>query len=264
MPSFRDQIGNTIFLEKTPERIISLVPSQTELLVDLGLENELVGITKFCIHPEYIFRSKPRVGGTKNINFDKIRELKPDFIIANKEENQKEQIEELSKEFPVWVSDIYDLNDSFEMMESIGKITEKEDKADTIIKKIKEQKRLFESNIKRLSTKTVAYIIWREPYMLAGRNTFVNKMLENCHLTNIIEEPNSRYPEMTKDELRELNPDLLFLSSEPFPFKEKHIQELSNVIPKERIVLVDGEMFSWYGSRLMKAFTYFTSLKNRL
>src|SRR5689334_18071707 len=125
MPSFTDQIGRTISLNKTPRRIISLVPSQTELLYDLGLSDEVVGITKFCVHPEEWFRNKPRVGGTKQLNMDIIHHLQPDLVIANKEENVREQVEELASHYPVWVSDINNPDDAYWMMKELGSITGK-------------------------------------------------------------------------------------------------------------------------------------------
>jgi ABC-type Fe3+-hydroxamate transport system substrate-binding protein len=117
MSIYTDQLGRSIQLAAVPSRIISLVPSQTELLYSLGLDQQVVGITKFCVHPNTWFREKTRVGGTKTIKMDVIQQLQPDLIIANKEENVKEQIEELARHYPVWTSDINDLSDAFDMME---------------------------------------------------------------------------------------------------------------------------------------------------
>src|SRR6185503_8492334 len=132
MAVFTDQLGRTISLENPPRRIISLVPSQTELLHDLGLEEEVVGITKFCIHPTDWFRHKTRVGGTKDIRSDVILNLQPDLIIANKEENQSQQIEELSPHFPVWISDISTLSDALEMIRALGDLTDRSPQADSL------------------------------------------------------------------------------------------------------------------------------------
>src|SRR5690554_6144585 len=118
----KDQLGNTIHLEKEPMRIISLVPSQTELLYHLGLGDRVIGITKFCIHPDEWFRTKERIGGTKDVNIEKVAQLSPDLIIGNKEENTKQDIEALRKIAPVWVTDIYDLSDSVEMITQISEI----------------------------------------------------------------------------------------------------------------------------------------------
>ena len=136
MKTFTDQLNRRIKINFPPKRIVSLVPSQTELLVDLGLENELVGITRFCIHPKNIFDTKTKVGGTKNYNLDKIRALKPDLIIANKEENDKESLETLAKEFPVWISDIKNLEEANTMILEVGKLCAKENEAIKIVTKI--------------------------------------------------------------------------------------------------------------------------------
>lgn len=261
---FTDQIGNEISLERNPSKIISLVPSQTELLSDLGLDEEIIGITKYCVHPKEWQETKTEVGGTKKLNLEKIKELKPDLIIGNKEENEKKQIEELQKHFSVWISDIKNLEDALKMIEEIGKITSREKKSLEIQNNIREQFSHFKlstSNIKRL-TSNVLYLIWRKPYISAGKETFINHMLEICGLKNIISK--SRYPEISMEEIKSLNPELIFLSSEPYPFREKHIAELQSLCPKAKVVLVDGEMFSWYGSRLLYAPSYFERLLKNL
>src|SRR4051812_11307667 len=122
MTRFTDQMGNAVELEGPPSRIVSLVPSQTELLFYLGLDKEVAGITKFCIHPAEMFHSKPRVGGTKKYDFEKIRQLAPDLIIGNKEENEQKQVEELQKLYPVWMSDIRNLADALQMIRSVGEL----------------------------------------------------------------------------------------------------------------------------------------------
>ena len=138
MPVFIDQTGRSISLADTPQRIISLVPSQTELLFDLGLDKEVTGITKFCIHPKEWLRTKTRVGGTKQLKMDIIHQLQPDLIIANKEENVKEQIEELQQHYPVWISDVNNLNHAHEMIQQIGSITNKQQQANKINSNIRE------------------------------------------------------------------------------------------------------------------------------
>src|SRR5690606_6735162 len=122
MKSYTDQIGTTITLHKIPERIVSIVPSQTELLFDLGLEEKIVGITKFCVHPYHFKATKTLVGGTKKVHYEKIRLLNPDIIIANKEENTQEIVEELQKIAPVWTSDIKTLDDNKAMISEFGKM----------------------------------------------------------------------------------------------------------------------------------------------
>lgn len=248
-----DQIGRTVQIPRSPQRIISLVPSQTELLFNLGLGERVVGITKFCVHPEEWFRTKTRVGGTKKLHLDVIRELNPDLIIANKEENNREDIEALEKDFSVWVSDVNDLDSAFDMIRSVAEITDSD-----VSQLLREIEAGF-ADLKPLNlSKRVLYLIWKNPYMAAGSDTFITDMLQRCGFENVVFE--TRYPELTEQQMIDLNPEVILLSSEPFPFKEKHIKELLELLPNAAIKLVDGEMFSWYGSRLKHAPTYFNSL----
>ncbi|MDB5091017.1 MAG: cobalamin-binding protein [Mucilaginibacter sp.] len=259
MPVFYDQLNREVNLPSVPERIISVVPSQTELLFYLGLNDEVIGITKFCIHPTDKFKSTIKIGGTKQLDVAKIKALQPDLIIANKEENERSQLEELMKYFPVWISDISDLDGALEMIAGVGALVGKHKEAlalnNNISLKFKELK-LVQLNLR------VAYFIWRKPYMVAGKNTFIDDMLQKCGLVNAFEM--ERYPEIDASLLRETNPGVILLSSEPYPFKEKHITELKAIVPNAVIKLVDGEMFSWYGSRLLDAPAYFNTLISEL
>ncbi len=243
-----------------PQRIVSLVPSQTELLYDLGLDERVVGITKFCIHPEEWFRTKTRVGGTKDIKREIIDQLKPDLIIANKEENVKEQVEELAKDYPVWVTDVNDLESALQMIMDVFSLTRKT-QAGQIIHSIKLGFIDLQNTLQKIQTRKLktAYLIWRNPYMTVGGDTFIHDMLDRCGLNNIFHNK-KRYPSITVEELKDAGCELLLLSSEPYPFKQKHIDELQEQLPGCKIMLVDGEMFSWYGSRLMKAPKYFQEL----
>lgn len=253
-------LQKTSLLTYLPKRIISLVPSQTELLADLGLQAETVGITKFCVHPNSWFKTKTRVGGTKTINFETIAQLQPDLIIANKEENVKEQIEQLALKYPVWLTDVNNLKEALEMITDIGILIGKESMAFSIINQIK--KAFGTLPIVEQPIKT-AYLIWQKPYMTIGGDTFINDMLLKCGFENVFADK-TRYPEINITELQAANCQLLLLSSEPYPFKQKHLDELKMHLPKTKIILVDGEFFSWYGSRLLKAPEYFIKLINRV
>jgi len=260
MSLYIDQLGRKIELKQIPQKIISLVPSQTELLYHLGLDEEVRGITKFCVHPEHWFKSKTRIGGTKQLHLDKIREMQPDLIIANKEENVKEQVEELAKEFPVWISDVNNLPDAIEMIRFIGEITGKQGDAQTLLVEI--QTNFLQ--LQTVSTKiTACYLIWKDPYMTVGGDSFINDMLSHAGFENIFAHQ-TRYPETSIEQLRIANCQLLLLSSEPFPFRQKHIDELQKELPATKMILVDGEMFSWYGSRLSKAPAYFRQLQQQI
>lgn len=244
MPFFIDQMNRRIEIPKQPQRIISLVPSQTELLVDLGLEDRIVGVTKFCVHPKGLKKQKTIIGGTKNFHLDKIDALQPDLIIGNKEENYQEGIALLEKKYPVWMSDIYTLDDALEMMQGIGEITGTTVQADNLIHEISQD--MAALNLQNKGT--AVYLIWKDPIMAVGPNTFIHDMLGRAGFTNLVKEP--RYPEISLEELKSLSPDFLLLSSEPFPFKQKHIDEFAAHLPQTYVQLLDGEMFSWYGSRL--------------
>jgi ABC-type Fe3+-hydroxamate transport system substrate-binding protein len=260
MFSSTDQLGNALHFEARPRRIVSLVPSQSELLWDLGLEKELVGITKFCIHPGKMFKTVERIGGTKQLDLEKIVGLKPDLVIGNKEENERSQIEALQKECKVWMSDIYTFEDSFAMMLELGKILGKEttvlELINTLNKSLNAVKGIFEK-------RRVAYFIWNKPYMLAARHTFIDYVLGHLGLVNAAAEL-ERYPELDVQALKRLNPELCLLSSEPFPFKEQHVKELQGHLPQAKIVIVDGEVFSWYGSRLLHLEKYVGELRRKI
>lgn len=249
---FEDMLGNSLLLETPPRRIISLVPSQTELLYTLGLDEEVVGITKFCVHPQEWFRNKERVGGTKTLHLDKIKALRPDLIIANKEENEKEQIELLAKEFPVWVSDIRTLDDALRMIRGVGEVTGKTQEAFTLAENIEKR---FERLGKKRKGGRVAYFIWYRPWMAAGGDTFISDLLSRIGFQNVLQDK-KRYPEVDPADLLHSGVEKILLSSEPFPFGEKHVAELQSLLPAVDIQLVDGEMFSWYGSRLLEAADY--------
>lgn len=252
-----DMLGREVLIPQFPQRIISLVPSQTELLYDLGLEDKIVGQTIFCIHPIQFFKQSTKVGGTKKIKYQVINELNPDLIIGNKEENTLEIVQNLSEKYPVWLSDIYTLEDSLSMINQIGAIVQQQEKAQLISQKIAQSFLSFETQ----NLGTCLYLIWKNPYMAVGKQTFIDNILSKIGFKNMISE--SRYPEISIDEIVRLNPQNILLSSEPFPFKQIHIDELKEQLPLAKISLVDGEMFSWYGSRLIHSTNYFKKMFSR-
>lgn len=230
-------------------RIISLVPSLSELIFYLGLESSLVGRTRFCIHPESRIQNKPIVGGTKNPRLEKISDLSPDLIIANIEENSKEDIEELQKKFPVLLTDIQTIEDAILTILEIGKRCDEETRAKELIGQIHyEMEQIPDEEPLR-----VAYFIWRSPWMTVASGTYIHSVLSRWRLHNIFEN-RKRYPQVTLTEVAAKKPDLILLSSEPFPFKEKHKEEIIQSCPGSRVLLVDGEWFSWYGSRMLSSF----------
>ncbi|MCS7035288.1 MAG: helical backbone metal receptor [Saprospiraceae bacterium] len=245
--------------ERPPQRIVSLVPSQTELLWSLGLEQEVVGITKFCVRPETWFRQKTRVGGTKTIHLDRVHALQPDLILANREENVREQVEALAERYPVWVSDVSCLPDALRMIAQIGALTHRGAEAQALIERIQEAFLAFRPG-PHWRPLRAAYFIWRKPWMVAGGDTFIHAMLTAAGFENVFASA-QRYPEVPLADLPQYAPEVLLLSSEPYPFAHKHFAEFQEVCPQAQILLADGEMFSWYGSRLLEAPAYFQQLR---
>lgn len=259
-----DQLGTQHTFETSPKRIISLVPSQTELLFDLGQEAKIVGITKFCVHPYHLKSTKKIVGGTKKVHYEKIRLLQPDIIICNKEENTLEIVEELRKICPVWVTNIITIEDNFQMITDFGQLFNCRTEAKKWNDKLAFALSDFKNFIKDKAIKKVAYFIWKKPYMVAGSDNFINELLKLNHFENCYGN-SGRYPEIAIEKMQaEGNPEIILLSSEPFPFKKEDGYEIAEFVPDAHIIIVDGEMFSWYGSRLLKAFDYFKKLHNTL
>ena len=249
-----DQLGRTVAFDFPPQRIISLVPSQTELLVDLGAADRIAGITRFCVHPKEWCAGLPKIGGTKKFDFKMIEALKPDLIIGNKEENYQEGIDRLSEKYPVWMSDITHWESALQMIRDLGGLTGEDRKANSLIAEIRSA---FET-LTLFPRRSVIYFIWKNPWMAAGQNTFVHTLLSKIGLKNCLQA--ERYPQLSMDEITKLAPEVILLSSEPYPFQPKHVEELHQALPAAKIIFVDGEMFSWYGSRLRKAPDYFASI----
>lgn len=253
-----DQTGQTVRLERNPVNIVSLVPSQTELLYDLKLGERVKGITKFCIHPKNWQNEKSIVGGTKNLNIRKILDLEPDLIIANKEENRKEQIEKLKEFCPVYVSDVRSIESALEMINDIGRLTDTQDLANKISVDIEVKL----SHFKPLNDKKerVAYFIWKSPYMVVGTDNFINSLIEWAGWENVFNSL-ERYPTVSIDELKSLKPDRILLSSEPYNFTEEDIPSFKEILPFSKVQIVDGERFSWYGSRMLQTPAYINAVK---
>lgn len=256
---FKDQLGRNLRLDATPKRIVSLVPSQTELLVDLGLESSIVGVTKFCIHPSHLRTDKTVVGGTKSIKIEKIKGLRPDIVLCNKEENTKEIIAQLKDIAPIHISDVLTITDALELITMYGNLFNVETKSNGIIKSILQEQEAFKKAMAFKPSKKVAYFIWRNPWMVAASDSFINDMLNEAGFDNVFRQ-SKRYPEIELGNRTLEEAEYLFLSSEPFPFKEKHAEELKKLFPSKTIKIVDGELFSWYGSRLIQSYKYFKAL----
>lgn len=261
-----DPTGHTIEMAGAPMRIASWVPSQTEYLVDLGLRDRIVGVTKFCIHPSDVLTRENNIGGTKKIWREKLLELQPDLVIANKEENTLEDVQWAREHFPTYTTDVVDIPSALSMLQDLANLCGVPEKGYAWVEKIESgfQSLALSAKATKAPTQdftkmTTLYLIWKNPYMAAGTNNFIHSVMQRSGFTNAIEKP--RYPEISVDEINALRPQLIFLSSEPFPFSEKHIEELKSQLDYEaKIFIVDGEMFSWYGSRLAQTPTYLKKL----
>lgn len=236
------------------------MPSQTELLFHLGLDERVAGRTHFCIHPSDKVTRIPKVGGTKRFRFDAIAGLKPDLIIGNKEENYREGIERLARDYPVWMSDIHTLEDALDMIRSVGALLDRQAPATALAREIGDQFAAIRAPHPPLP---VAYLIWRGPWMAAGAPTFIDELLARCGLRNVFNAADGRYPAVSLETLAQRRPSRILLSSEPFPFKEQHAREIRQACPDTPIDYVDGELFSWYGSRLLQSASYFNGLLER-
>lgn len=224
-------------------RIVCLVPSLTEWLCTLGLEKQLVGITQFCIHPSQIQSTTTIVGGTKNPNIEQIRALNPTIVVMNREENRPEDAAALESFTHIFLTEVDSVISAFSEMRRLAYFFKKDDHV------VAELEALWSKAPNVGGGQRVLYLIWRKPYMAAGIDTYIHSVLITLGYNNALKDQ-TRYPSLTKQQIIDCNPNKIFLSSEPFPFKDKHIEELQKIVPSAEITLVDGEHYSWYGSRM--------------
>ncbi len=256
----KDDLNRTVQINNPPKRIISLCPSITETLYHMNLTEEIVGRTSFCIHPSHLVKQARSVGGTKNFKAEIIDELSPDLIIAEKEENPKEMIEMLGEKHAVYVANVESYDNALHMIKSLGIITGKEKAAEEISEAIENKFK----NLKIRDQIKAGYLIWKDPYMAAGKNTYITSMMKKIGITNVFKYNDARYPVVDIEEIKKHQPDYLFLSTEPYPFKEDDVKELEVDLPNTKIIIVDGEAFTWYGSHMLQAADYFEKLVSQL
>jgi ABC-type Fe3+-hydroxamate transport system substrate-binding protein len=233
-------------------RVVSLCPSLTELVFDLGRGDDLVGRTKFCVHPARRVKRVESVGGTKNPKIARIVELAPDLVLLNEEENRREDAEALlAAGVRCHVSFPRDMGETAQMVRDIGAVLERPVEAERIAADIERRAARVRERARQAPPVRYAYLIWRNPWMVAGGDTFVTAMLALPGGANVFADHAERYPTVTPQDLTVADPDVVLLSSEPFPFKEKHADELAVAtgLPRERMQLVDGEYLTWHGSR---------------
>ncbi len=242
-----------------PVRIVSLVPSTTETLFSLGAAERVVGVTRFCVHPEEARARARVVGGTKNPRIETILSLEPDLVLANQEENRKEDVERLRESVPVQIFFPRNVPEAVADIRSLGALIGEPNPAHALAKEI--ESALVALRADEWRRVRYLYVLWRHPYMVAGPETFIEALLAEAGFVNAAPGDRGRYPEMRSEEIERAAADVLLLGSEPFPFGEEHRAELMAVAGRDvRVLLADGELLSWHGARLRQGLVYLRSL----
>ena len=247
-------------------RIVSLVPSITELLFDLGLGPFVAGRTTFCIHPRPAVESVPRVGGTKTVRIDRLRRLEPTHVIVNVDENRRSDVQAIESFTPhVIVTHPLDPADNPGLFRLIGSIFGREAAAARLAGAFAEALAAVAEAAGRRPARRVLYLIWKEPWMTVSRDTYISRTLALVNWETAAHDPGVRYPEVTLAEPLFAGIDLVLLSSEPYPFKPEHAA-LVRAAPggaRVPIALIDAEMISWYGSRAIPGLRYLARFAER-
>lgn len=251
MKEVKDHLNRSVAYPFPPKRIVSLVPAITETMFYLGLKESIVGRTHFCVFPEEV-KEVQGVGGTKTVKMDWIHELEPDLIIAEKEENTKEIVESLEAYYPVFVFEIQTIQSVLRMIEDVGKLTDHQRSSANLIHAIQ----VGMEELPQANGKRIAYVIWRKPYMVVGKDTYIQSLLESMGFINPFTSFSGRYPEVTAEDLQHAQLDYLFLATEPYPYREKHLPEFQEMLPEVNTMIISGEMF-WYGAKMLEATAYF-------
>ncbi len=252
-----DGRGVRVALAGAPRRIVSLVPSTTETLFDLGLGDRVVGVTRFCVHPEAA-TALPKVGGTKDVDPDRVRALAPDLIVGNCEENTREIFEALDGVAPLWAPLPRTVDDALADLLTLGALCGAVEAAAEWHARIVHHRRELRASLE--APTRVAWLIWRNPWMTISADTFLHTMLAEAGCHNVFADRPDRFPTVTPAEIAANDPDLVLLSSEPFPFQPRHADELAALtgLPRQRFRAADGELASWHGTRMALAFERWT------
>jgi iron complex transport system substrate-binding protein len=244
-------------------RIVSLCPSLTELVFDLGRGDDLVGLTEYCVHPAEGVAAVEKVGGTKNPDVARVVALGPDLVLMNEEENRREDHEALvAAGVRVHTSMPRTALETAEMVRSIGAALGREPEADAIAADIARRTALVQADAAGREPVRFAYLVWRRPWMSVSADTFASSLLAQAGGENVFGERPERYPEVTLEELRAARPDLVLLCTEPYPFQEKHVAEVAEAcgLDPARVRIADGEYLSWHGSRTPDGIDHAASL----
>jgi ABC-type Fe3+-hydroxamate transport system substrate-binding protein len=259
MRALVDASGVALELSHPPRRIVSLIPSTTELLCHLGLADALVGVTVYCVEPREVVRTKQKIGGEKNPDVAAIVALAPELVITNVEENRREDVEALrAAGVPVWVVYPRSVDETATFIRELGAITETGPRADALADEIVTLAARARAASAHRPPATVFYPIWRGPYMTINRDTYIHDVLRTVGAVNVFGERSERYPTVTLDEMAARRPDVIVLPDEPFRFRRVHVKDFERytdvpAVQRGRIHLMDGKLFSWHGPRLAEA-----------
>lgn len=248
-------------------RIVSLVPSITELVFALGLGNALVGRTTFCVHPQPDVGSVPRVGGTKTVKLDKVEALSPTHVVVNVDENRKQDVDTMARwGCSIIVTHPIDPTDNLRLYRLLGGIFGREEAAESLCQDFEHARASLLEKSKRLPERNVLYLIWRDPWMTISEDTYISRTLALAKLKSTGGRKDVRYPEIEFNEALMREVDVVLLSSEPFPFKKKHVEEVRALTQRWSVPIrtIDAEMVSWYGPRAIPGLRYLESLAEAL
>jgi len=262
-----DDFGQTLVFEKAPERIVSLVPSITETLIELGAGNRVVGITNYCIHPARAVDDIPRVGGTKGASLEKIDALRPDLVITNREENRKRRIDALREKYPVYVTYPRTVEQALKIVADLGTLTRTSAKAAEIAETC-DQIVTSTDPVVRGNPFPTACLIWRDPWMAVGADTYISDLLGTFGFRNVFTRDDGRYPEVSLGTIAERGTDVIILPNEPYAFAEPDRRQIDSSLTekgrKVRILLVDGSYLTWFGYRTMQGLRFLRYAKAKL
>lgn len=261
-----DQLVDAVGVEHGPARpsarIVSLVPSITELLFDLGLESQIVGRTTFCVHPTGRVDKVKRVGGTKKVKLDTLRGLYPTHVIVNIDENTRALVDEIAHFVPhIIVTHPIEPRDNLNLFRLLGGIFDRAQTARRLCRDFELAYNILVDSARHLPTRRVLYLIWKSPWMTVSKPTYISRMLSLVHWETVAHVPETRYPEVTFSDDLFATTDIMLFSSEPYPFKQKHVEAFRHMFPavNRTLSLIDGEMISWYGSRAIPGLKYLSA-----
>ncbi|MBW7925144.1 MAG: ABC transporter substrate-binding protein [Burkholderiaceae bacterium] len=246
-------------------RIVSLVPSLTELLCQLGLREQLVGRTGFCIHPRDALRDVPRVGGTKDVDIERVRALAPTHVVVNVDENEKPVVDRIAELGPeIVVTHPITVDDNLALIESFGERFDVHAVAQRIADRQREA--VHRVGTRRFAPVDVLYLIWKDPWMSIGRETFIAHMLAAVGLRSVVTEAQPRYPQVDDPSIDARGACVVLLSSEPYRFLERHRLALQRASARSTpmFATIDGEMTSWYGTRAIDGLHYLLGYRDAL